>query len=74
MTFQDFFKQIQDFLYQLKPERFIHFFSKQTLLLGFTELADPENEKELMTGHFGQKSRPVKSLFLLHSTVVSKIF
>ena len=46
----------QDFFYQLKPERFTHFFSKQTLLFGFTEFADPENEKQPMTGHFGQKS------------------
>ena len=29
------------------------FFSKQTLILGFTELADPDNEKQPMTGHFG---------------------
>ena len=26
MTFQDLFKEIQDLLYQLKPERFTHFF------------------------------------------------
>ena len=45
MTFQDLFKEIQDLIYQLKPEHFIHFFSKQTLLLGFTELADLDNEK-----------------------------
>ena len=31
------------------------FFLKQTLLLAFTELADPENEKQPMAGHFGQK-------------------
>ena len=37
-----------------------NFFLKQTLLFGFTELADPDNEKQPMTGpvtgHFGQKS------------------
>ena len=49
------------------------FFSKQTLLFGFTELADPDNEKQL-TGHFGQKSGLVKSWFLFYSTVVSYIF
>ena len=54
MTFQDLFKEIQDLLYQLKPERFI-LFSKQTLLFSFTELANPDNEKQPMTGHFGQK-------------------
>ena len=32
------------------------FFLKQTLLFGFTELADPENEKQPMSGHFWQKS------------------
>ena len=45
MTFQDLFKEIQDLLYQLTPERFNALFSKETLLFGFTELADPENEK-----------------------------
>ena len=30
MTFQDLSKEIQDLLYQLKPEHFTHFFSKQT--------------------------------------------
>ena len=52
MTFQDLFKEIQDLLYQLKPERFTHFCSKQTLSFGFTELADPKNEKQ-----------PIKDLF-----------
>ena len=53
MTFQDLFKQIQDILYQLKPKRFTHFFfSKQNLIVGFTELADPENEKQPMTDRF----------------------
>ena len=52
MTFQDLFKQTQDLLYQLKPERFTHFCSKQTLLFGFTELADPKNEKQPITHHF----------------------
>ena len=46
------------------------FFSKQTLLFGFTELADPENEKQPMTGHFGQKSGLAKSRFSFYSTVV----
>ena len=50
------------------------FFSKQTLLFGFTELTDSDNEKQLMTGHFGQKSGLVKLQFLFYSTVVSKIF
>ena len=50
------------------------FFSKQTLLFGFTELADPENEKQLITGHFWQKSGLAKSRFLFYSIVVSKIF
>ena len=29
MTFQDLFKEIQDLLYQLKPERFTHFFQNK---------------------------------------------
>ena len=49
-------------------------FSKQTLLFGFTELVDPDNENQPMTGHIGQKSGLVKLLLLLYSTVVSKIF
>ena len=32
------------------------FFSKPTLLFGFNELADPDNEKQPMIGHFGRKS------------------
>ena len=52
MTFQDLFKQILKLLYQLKPERFTHFFSKQTLLFGFTELADPKNKQQPMTDCF----------------------
>ena len=52
MTFLDLFKQTQDLLYQLKPECFTHFCSKQTLLFGFTELADPKNEKQPITDHF----------------------
>ena len=74
MTFQDLFKEIQDLLYQLKPECFIHFFLKQTLIFSFTELADPDNEKPAMTGHSGHKSGLVKLQFLFYSTVVSKIF
>ena len=74
MTFQYLFKEIQDLLYQLKPESFTYFFSKQTLLLGFTELADPDNEKQPMTGHFGQKSGLAKSQFLFFSGVESKLF
>ena len=50
------------------------FFSKQTLLCDFTELADPDNEKQLMTGHSGQKSGLAMSRFLFNSIVVSKIF
>ena len=50
MTFQVLFKEIQDLFYQLKPEHFTHFFSKQALLFSFTELADPDNEEQLMTG------------------------
>ena len=51
------------------------FFSKQTLLFGFNELADPDNGKQPMTGHFRQKSGLVKSQFLFYSAVVeSKIF
>ena len=49
------------------------FFSKQTLLFGFTELVDPDNEKQTVTGHFGQKSGLAKLQFLFYSTVVSKI-
>ena len=33
------------------------FFSKQTLLFGFTDMADPDNEKQPMTGHFAQKNQ-----------------
>ena len=74
MTFQDLFKEIQDLLYQLKPECFTHFFSKQTLLFGFTELADPDNEKQPMTGHSGQNSGLAKLRFRFYSALVSKIF
>ena len=31
MTFQDLFKEIQDLLYQLKPERYTHFFQQNKL-------------------------------------------
>ena len=41
------------------------FFSKQTLLFSFTELADPDNEKQPMKGHSGQKSGLAKSRFFL---------
>ena len=51
MTFQELFKEIQDLLYQLKPEHFTRFFLKQTLLFSFTEMADSGNEKQPMTGH-----------------------
>ena len=74
MIFQDLFIEIQDLLYQLKPECFTHFFSKQALLFNFTELADHKNEKQPMTGYFVQKSGLVKSRFMFYSTVVSKIF
>ena len=67
MTFHDLFKQIQDLLYQLKPERFTIFFSTQSLLFGFTELADLDNEKLPMTGHCGQKSSLAKLRFLFYS-------
>ena len=52
----------------------LHIFSKQTLLFGFTELADPDNKKQPMTGHLGQKSGLAKSQFLFYSAVVSKVF
>ena len=42
------------------------FFSKQTLLFGFTELAVPENEKQPMTQFTSTKSRPCKvAVFVL---------
>ena len=69
MTFQDLFKKIQDF-YQLKSERLTIIFSKQTLLFGFTELADPDNEKQVTM----DKSGLAKMRFLFYSTVISKIF
>ena len=50
------------------------FFSKQTLSFGFTELADPDNEKQPMTGHSVQKLGIAKSRFLFYSAVISKIF
>ena len=80
MTFQqDIFKEIQDLLYQLKPQRFTYFFKTNFIiqlywLFSFTELANPDNEKQKMTGHFRQKSGLVKSQFLFYSTIVSKIF
>ena len=40
------------------------FFSNQTLLLGYTELADPDNKKQPMTGHSGQKSGLAELQFL----------
>ena len=49
-------------------------FSKQILLFGFSELADPDNEKQPMTSHFGQKSGLAKLQFLFYSTAVSKNF
>ena len=67
--FQDLFVEIQDLLCQLKPERYTHFFQNKTLF-SFTELADPDNEKQPMTGHFGQKYDLAKSRFLFYSTVV----
>ena len=72
MTFQDLFKQILDLLYQLKPDA-THF-TKQIFLFGFTEMADPDNEKQPIKGHFGQKSGLAKCQFLFYSTVISKIF
>ena len=45
---------------------------KQTLLFGFTKVADPDNEKQPMTGHFGQKSGLAKWWFLFYSTVCIK--
>ena len=73
-TFHELFKEIQDLLYQLEPKRFTHFFQKKTLLFGFTESTDPENEKQPMTGHFGQKSGLAKLQFLFYSAIGSKIF
>ena len=62
-------------LYQLKPKPFKQFFQKKLLLLfGFTELADLDNEKQPMKGHFGQKPGLTKLQFLLYSTFLSKIF
>ena len=71
--FQDFFTEIQDLLYQLRPDHFTHFL-KQTLVFGITELVDPDNEKQPMVGHSGQnlglaKLRPI----LFYSAAVSKI-
>ena len=63
MTFQDLFKKIQHLLYQLKPDA-THF-TKQIFLFGFTELADPDNEKQTVKGHFGQKSGLAKLFFPL---------
>ena len=61
----------QDLLYQLKPGRFTHFFKTNFFIPLY--LTDPENEKQLMTGHFGQKSGLATSRFLFCSAVVSKI-
>ena len=88
MTFQDLFKQIQDLLDQLKPERFTHFFfKKQTLLFGFTELADPHNNRSLWTKiktcevvfFFVLKHCPIKniltnSIFLLFLEMKKEFF
>ena len=56
MPFQDLFKEIRDLPFQLKTWTLytLFFFSKQTLLFGFTEFVDPDNEKQPMSGHFEQ--------------------
>ena len=41
------------------------FFLKQTLLFGFTGMADSDNEKQTVKGHFGQKSGLAKLFFPL---------
>ena len=73
MTFQPF-QEIQDLLYQLKPECFTCLFQNKLYYSALTELADPDNEKQPMTGHFEQKPGLAKLRLLFYSAVVSKIF
>ena len=73
-TFQDLFKEIQDLLYQLKPERLTHFFSKQHYYLDLLNrliLKMKNNQWQIASR---QKSGLAKSQFLFSSAVVSKIF
>ena len=43
------------------------------LLLGLTELADPDNKKEPMTGHLDKNLAMRSCNFLFYSTVISKV-
>ena len=53
MTFQDLFKEIQDLLYQLKPERFTHFFQNKLYYSALLNWLILTMKNQQMTGHFG---------------------
>ena len=62
MTFQDLLKEIQDLLLSTKTLMLCNtFFSNQTLLFSFTEMADPDNEKQEMTEVTLDKNQALQS-------------
>ena len=74
MTFQGLFLNKSRTFSINKNLNALHSFSKQTLLFGFTEVTNPDNEKQPMTGHFEQKSGLVELRFCFTALLYQKYF